>query len=241
MQTSFFKIADGLFRLDIPFDHLYTSVFLLDGDHPIIVDAATTREDVQARILPALREMNVIGRNGTLLLTHRHGDHSGGAPFLLEALPAWKLGVLSPNQSCGCVTAIPLPGHTEDSMGYFDTRTGSLLAGDALQFFGVGKYGCSIADAALYEATLARITALSPNAIFPAHDFIGGAARAVGQAEVTAMLNAARDAWDQIKAFILTYPTDLDPFEVVRAWKAASPTLPPLPSTTVKSVRNMFC
>lgn len=240
MQTSFFKVADGLFRLDIPFDHLYTSVFLLEGEQPIIVDAATTKEDVQTRILPALEERNVTSQRGTLLLTHRHGDHSGGAPFLLEGLPAWKLGVLSPNQSRGYVRAIPMGGHTEDSMGYLDTRTGTLLAGDGLQFFGVGKYGCSIADADLYEATLARVAELAPNAILPAHDFIGGAASAIGQAEVAALLRAARDAWEQIKEFILTYPTDTDPFIVVRAWKEASPTLPPLPSTTVKAVRLTF-
>lgn len=239
MNTSFVKIADGLFRLDVPFDHLYTSVFLLDGEHPTVIDAATTREDVQTRILPALREMGVTDSVGTLLLTHRHGDHSGGAPFLLEALPAWKLGVLSPNQSLDRVTAIPLGGHTEDSMGYFDTHTGTLMAGDGLQFFGVGKYGCSIVDASLYEATLDRVAALAPNAILPSHDFIGGAACAVGHAEVTALTAAARDAWEQIKSFILAYPLDTDPFAVVRAWKDTYPARPPLPSITVKSVRSL--
>ncbi|MBQ8310239.1 MAG: MBL fold metallo-hydrolase [Clostridia bacterium] len=238
MQASFLKIADDLYRLDIPFDHLFTSVCLLDGENPIIIDAATTRADVQSRILPALRAMRVTERSGTLLLTHRHGDHSGGAPFLLEVLPSWKLGVLSSDKNLGRVTAIPLGGHTEDSMGYLDTRTGTLLAGDALQFFGVGKYGCSVVDASLYEATLARVASLAPNAILPSHDFIGGSAAAIGQTEVTALLDAARITWEEIKSFILQFPTDTDPFEVVRAWKAERTALPPLPSTTVKAVRK---
>ena len=109
MQTSFTPVTDGLYRLDIPFDHLYTSVFLLEGKSPIVIDSATTRADVEERILPALRAMGVTELRGTLLLTHRHGDHSGGAPFLLEALPSWQLGTLLPERQLGTVTAIPLP------------------------------------------------------------------------------------------------------------------------------------
>ena len=241
MNPSFTKITDGLWRLDIPFDHLYTSVFLLDGERPILIDAATTRDDVQTRILPALREAGVAESEGTLLLTHRHGDHSGGTPFLLEALPAWRLAVLSPQKSLGRVTAISVGGHTVDSIGYYDEATGTLLPGDGLQFFGVGKYGCSIEDAALYDATLARIKALAPNAILPSHDFIGGACRAIGPEAVTSLLDAATAVWEEIKAFILSYPTDSDPFDVVRAWKQAYPNRPPLPSITVKSVRSHYC
>ncbi len=237
MQASFSHVADGLFRLDIPFDHLYTSVFLLTGDEALIVDAATTREDVYERILPALKDAGVTG--GTLLLTHRHGDHSGGAPFLCEALPNLKLGTLLPERSLAFLTAIPLGGHTEDSMGYFDTRTGTLLSGDGLQFYGVGKYGCSIVDAVLYEATLSRVEALKPHAILPSHDFVGGSASAVGEDAVAALLSSAKSIWEKIKAFILSHPTDSDPFEVVRAWKEAHPDLPPLPSITVKSVRAL--
>lgn len=235
MYTSFTPVADGLYRLDIPFDHLYTSVFLLAGETNIIVDAATTKADVCEQILPALRSLGITP--DALLLTHRHGDHSGGAPFLTEGIPSLRLRTLLGGASLDRLTAIPMGGHTEDSLGYYDTETGTLLAGDGLQFYGVGKYGCSIVDATLYEETLARVEELGARAILPSHDFVGGGASAVGEDAVAAMLRAARDAWEEIKAFIRAYPADSDPFLVVRAWKEAHPDLPPLPSITVKSVR----
>lgn len=235
MNTSFAPVAAGLYRLDIPFDHLFTSVFLLTGDTNFIIDAATTREDVYERILPALAEMGI--SDAVLLLTHRHGDHSGGAPFLEEAIPGITVRTLQPNASLSYLKAIPLGGHTEDSLGYLDTRTNTLLSGDGLQFYGVGKYGCSIVSAALYEETLDRLDALGARAILPSHAFIGGGDCAVGEDAVRVLLTSAREIWEEIKTFILSYPKDSDPFEVVRAWKAQNPTRPPLPSITVKSVR----
>ncbi|MBE6588790.1 MAG: MBL fold metallo-hydrolase [Ruminococcaceae bacterium] len=234
MDSVFEKATDGIYRLDIPFDHLYTSVFLITGDTPVIVDSATTREDVSLRILPALSLAGF--EKGSLLVTHRHGDHNGGTPFLLSALPALSAVTLRDGETLGTVRAIRLGGHTEDSMGYFDTRTGTLLCGDALQFYGVGKYGCSIVNAAMYEETLDRIKTLAPEAILPSHDFVGGSAAAIGKNSAAALFASAREKWEEIKAFILSFPQSSAPFDVVRAWKTAHPTLPPLPSITVKSV-----
>lgn len=237
MPVSFTKVTDEIYRLDIPFDHLYTSVFLILGETPLLVDSATTYADVHERILPALRAMGI--DCGRLLITHRHGDHNGGTAFLLPALPSLSPLHLGDGERFGDVTAIRLGGHTEDSMGYYDTRTGTLLCGDALQFYGVGKYGCSIVDAVLYEETLDRLDALGAHAILPSHNFVGGAPTAIGENEVKKLLASARKKWEEIKAFILSHPTTTDPFDVVRAWKDAHPTLPPLPSITVKSVRKI--
>ena len=236
MDASFQKITDHIFRLDIPFDHLYTSVFLILSDTPIIVDSATTREDVSEYILPALERMGI--DKACLLVTHRHGDHNGGSPFLLSALPHLTQHTLKDGASLGNITGILLGGHTEDSMGYYDNRSKALLCGDALQFYGVGKYGCSIVNAAMYEQTLDRLDALELSSIFPSHNFVGGGAAAIGREEVARLLSSAREKWEEIRAFVLSFPTSTDPFEITRQWKEAKPSLPPLPSITVKSIRE---
>lgn len=236
MSAAFEKVNEFLYRLDIPFDHLYTAVFLVLDEEPILIDSATTQADVRDKILPALAAMGIDG--GKHLVTHRHGDHSGGTPFLLAARPLFKQITLKAGASLGNLEAIPLGGHTEDSMGYLDRRTGTLLCGDAFQFYGVGKYGCGIADAAMYESTLTRACELPICSIIPSHDFIGGGLAATGKEEVDAFLTSAREKWEEIKAFVLSFPTDDDPFSVVAAWKEQYPTLPPLPSMTVRSIRK---
>lgn len=234
MGSEFKKVNEFLYRLDIPFDHLYTTVFLVLGETPVIIDSATTYDDVQERILPALFSMGI--DEGKLLVTHRHGDHNGGTPYLLAALPRLRPLHLANGESFASLKAYALPGHTEDSMGYLDTRTSTLLCGDAFQFYGVGKYGCGICDAAAYEKTLLRAKELSPAAILPSHDFVGGSAFAEGKEEVDAFLSSAHEKWEEICTFVRTFPCGGDPFAVVRAWKAAFPMLPPLPSMTVKAI-----
>lgn len=237
MPTEFKKVNEFLYRLDVPFDHLYTAVFVVLDEEPIVIDCATTQADVQELILPALSLMGV--DHGKLLITHRHGDHSGGAPFLLSARPRIKQITLKAGEFLGNLEAIPLGGHTEDSMGYLDRRTGTLLSGDAFQFYGVGKYGCGIADATTYETTLSRVWDLPVSSIIPSHDFIiGGGLTATGKDATNDFLTTARNCWEEIKAFILSFPTDDDPFSVVAVWKEQYPSLPPLPSMTVKAVRK---
>ena len=235
MQATFIPVTQDLYRLDVPFDSLYTSVFLLLGEPNVIVDAATTRADVQELILPALKERGI--GSATLLLTHRHADHSGGAVHLAQSSSGITLASLGAGERLGRLTAIPMGGHTEDSTGYFDELTKTLLAGDGLQFYGVGKYGCSIVNASLYEQTLTRVANLGAQAILPSHGFIGGAEAAIGEAEVSHLLLSARSIWEEIKDFILSRPRDVDPFEIVREWRSLYPQLPPIPSVTVRSVR----
>ena len=238
MNTCFQTVVDGILRLDVPFDNLYTSVFLIEGAHPILVDSATTEEDVRERILPALAERNLTQDTAAdLLVTHTHGDHNGGTPTLLSTLPKLQKAALSHGESLHTVVAYAMGGHTLGSMGYYDRRTETLLSGDGLQFWGVGKYGCSIADADAYDATLDRIAALDPAAIIPSHDFIGGSAAAIGRENARALLQCARDCWQKIKEFVRTAAAEgKDVEETVADFREQNPSLPPLPRITVKSI-----
>lgn len=238
MEPKFEKAVDGIYRLDVPFDHLYTSVFLVEGETPTVIDTATTRQDVETMILPALAARGISKDTaGTLLITHTHGDHSGGTPSLLELLPAFHQEVLATRGTHGTLTAYPLAGHTMSSMGYLDSRTGALICGDGLQFFGVGKYGCSVMDADAYESTLQLIAELDPDTIIPSHDFVGGAAIACGRENARALLKQAVDCWQTLKQFVLTqYEKTPDPEQIVLQYRTDHPDLPPLPRITVKAI-----
>ena len=85
----FYKEVSDIFRLKIPFDDIYTSVFLIkSSEGPILVDCATTAEDVDEYIIPALRLMGYAPSDiRCLVLTHSHSDHAGGLPRLLELTP----------------------------------------------------------------------------------------------------------------------------------------------------------
>lgn len=85
MKPRFEKECEGIYRLRIPFETVYTSVFLMKTDRGVfLVDAATTDAAVDGIILPALDEMGyALSDVRGLVLTHRHNDHAGGSRRLV--------------------------------------------------------------------------------------------------------------------------------------------------------------
>ena len=158
MQRSFCRETDGIYRLKIPFDDLYTSVFLVTAEgKTVLVDCATTKEDVEEYILPALKSMGVeLCDIDTLVVTHEHEDHAGGLPYILALAPQITV-VTDVRHLAKGVSTYPLPGHERNFVGVLDERTHTLISGDGLQGAGVGKYRCYLADK---EAYLKTITAL---------------------------------------------------------------------------------
>ena len=158
MERSFCRETDGIYRLKIPFDDLYTSVFLVTAEgKTVLVDCATTKEDVEEYILPALKSMGVeLCDIDTLVLTHEHEDHAGGLPYILTLAPQITV-VTDVRHLAKGVSTYPLPGHERNFVGVLDERTHTLISGDGLQGAGVGKYRCYLADK---EAYLKTITAL---------------------------------------------------------------------------------
>ena len=159
-MTHFSEEIQGIYRLKVPFEELYTSVFLIDAEQvKILVDCATTAEDVDTYIIPALHALNYsLPDVDILVLTHRHEDHAGGTERMLEIAPNIEV-VTDTRQLCKSIITYPLPGHTEDSIGVLDERTHTLISGDGLQGAGVGKYRCTIKNFAMYQETLKRIDA----------------------------------------------------------------------------------
>ena len=197
-------IEDGLFRLLIPFeDAIMTTVYVVCGEDGVtLIDSATHPSDVEDFILPALEHLGIHTSDvRCLLLTHAHGDHAGGAEHLLECLPnavlraPFDVGLPRFSKICDGehpthrLKAVSLPGHTRDSMAFLDLPTGTLLSGDCLQLFGVGKYRSGIGYPDLYRRSVERLRGMELSQIVAAHEYdpLGSIAR--GKEEIEAYLS----------------------------------------------------
>lgn len=183
----FQPVTDGIFRLCVPFESLYTTVYLVTTpDGAALIDSATYPEDVRDYLLPALSNLSVTPTH--LLSTHTHGDHAGGHAALCTAFPELSVFSAAPShlpspasekaqplrdgqQFFGVLRTVFLPGHSRDSAAYLDERTGTLLCGDCLQQHGIGRFGVGISDPAAYRSSLSRVRTLSPRRLVMSHDY----------------------------------------------------------------------
>ena len=157
-MNKFYNVTDSIYRLKVPFEAIYTSVFLIRSPSgAILVDCATTSEDVDEYIVPALVEMGYeLSDIKTLVLTHKHSDHAGGLSRLLSLIPNIEV-IRDVRELFDGVCTYPMAGHTDDCIGVLDTRTNTLISGDGLQGAGVDKYRCSLQFPKAYLETIERI------------------------------------------------------------------------------------
>jgi len=157
-MNGFFEEISGIYRLKVPFEKIYTSVFLITAPQgALLVDCATTPYDVDNYIVPSLAALGYkLTDVKAIVLTHRHGDHAGGLERLLEISPEIEV-ITSVGRIFDVLDVYPLAGHTADSVGVFDSRTGTLVSGDGLQGAGVDKYRCYTKVPDEYLLTLDRI------------------------------------------------------------------------------------
>ena len=156
----FLKEIGDIYRLKVPFDgEVYTSVFLIK--HPsgnILIDCATTQEDVDGYIIPALQKAGLtLADIRCLVLTHQHGDHAGGRSRIVSLEKGIKVIESVEEKMPNGLTMYEMKGHTLDSIGVFDEATGTLVAGDGLQGYGVGKYRCTLESKEEYITTIEKL------------------------------------------------------------------------------------
>ena len=154
----FIKESNYIYRLKVPFNEIYTSVFLIKNDNYfVLVDCATTQLDVDEYIIPALTK--ILPSKDALkyvVITHNHADHAGGLSGLLEIYPQLKV-VRKAQFVSENIQIYEMFGHTTDCIGVLDLRDGVLISGDGLQGYGVGKYRCYLEDKNEYLKTLEKI------------------------------------------------------------------------------------
>ncbi len=181
----FEKLYEGAYLLKIPFENIYTSVFLfVEGNHAILLDSGCNDKDVEDYILPSLHEMGV--RPTLLLCSHLHSDHCGGIPRLLKEYTDIKVGLfaadspycnsrvckLTDNQIIlNRFKVLNLKGHTPDCLALWDKKTNILFSCDSLQAKGIDKYPTNYCNKTMYLNTLNRVKDLDLACIIASHEY----------------------------------------------------------------------
>lgn len=255
-MAAFEKINENIYKLRVPFESLYTSVFLIVTDEgAMLIDCATTPSDVRDIIAPAVCEMGV---DITMLaLTHMHGDHAGGlrsaattfekaavcgfALRIKEICPDRRVKILHDGDMLlGCIKALQLPGHSHDTIGYLDTRSGTLIGGDAVQLYGIGRYGCGVGNPDAYRASLNRLCGIPIEMYVASHEFVPLGSVAGGSAVKEYFAEALAD-FERVCDFVKEnlHLGDKEIAESFTAeYKKSIPDMPYLNPSTVNAIKK---
>lgn len=140
----------------------------------VVVDPGPDDENHLRRVAEFVRDRGQ--RVEQILLTHRHGDHSGGAELFAEltgapvraADPAQRRGGgedLAEGTVISCagleLRVFATPGHTDDSVAIAIPADGALLTGDTILGRGTTVIASDGGDLGDYLASLTRLRGLA--------------------------------------------------------------------------------
>lgn len=231
-MTGLSKITPYIHRLVIPFENIYTTVFIIHTPTgAILFDTATYESDADNYILPSLQELGIAQDSlKCIVLSHSHRDHAGGLDRLAEFFPAAcivsrsdaLLKSFSDRQTLfpdagslllGSVEMIPVPGHAPDCLALYDRRTRTLLTGDSLQLYGIygsGKWGANISFPDEHLAAVERLRAMDIELLVASHDYHPCGYIARGPEEINRYLDCCGEALRKIQSFIFESPDSDD-------------------------------
>jgi glyoxylase-like metal-dependent hydrolase (beta-lactamase superfamily II)/8-oxo-dGTP pyrophosphatase MutT (NUDIX family) len=163
----------------------HTNCWIVDlGQRVAVVDPGSPWPEEQARLDRFLELLAAEGRPAReVWLTHGHRDHVGGVAALaargltvrahrdmISRLPGVLFKPLREGELLGGRWGVLFtPGHARDHVVFHDDETGALLVGDMLSTLSTIVIDPPEGDMAEYERQLARLIALRPRTLYPAH------------------------------------------------------------------------
>ncbi len=245
MGELFREETKDIFRIFVPFESVYTSVFLIRSRN-ILIDCGTYASDIDEYVLPALKEIGVsIDDIQYILLTHSHTDHSGGLNALLQRCNPDVRVITAENKDetpMDDLKLVHLKGHSEDCIGVVDIKTNSLISGDGIQLYGIGKYGCGIQNPREYLRTLDWIENQDFDNILASHAYALLGEKAVQKSAVKKYIKEARENFLFILAFIQQkfFVGEQNVESIQRSFCKSYPGLPKLQCFTIQAIMEFI-
>lgn len=186
---------------------MHTNCFLIgDADaHRVLVDPSPNSREELERLLQATAELGF----QEVFLTHHHPDHRQfadevarrrGVPIGMSADTLQRIRKLQPQFAAGLqvkvygdgdavtrwlghpVHALAVPGHDEGQLALMPDNKAWCIVGDLIQGVGTVVISPPEGDMRKYFATLERVIALQPRAIYPSHGLALGGVHYLEQA-----------------------------------------------------------
>ena len=251
------KITNEIFRLKVPFEDVYTSVFFIKTDSGLVVfDTATYDTDAENYIVPAIKELGfAIDDVKYIFISHNHRDHSGGMKKLISY--AKNAVIVAKDESfkdkfpetpfiyatdglsiAEKLNIVDIPGHSTDSTALFDTRTKALITGDCLQLYGLygsGNWGANIKNIKSHFEALKKLKTIDIDLICTSHDYHPMGNNYQGKEEIFKAYNLCVQPLYEIKQLIDENP-DADDKNIAEIYNKRG--LPAIGTWVSKAVRE---
>lgn len=251
------RINEYVTRHTLSYKDIFTTVYTVrTEDGYLLFDTASYSEDIDEVILPAIKALGITEENlKYVFISHKHRDHAGGlarllalfpnvtlisrSPILKEEHPGVKFLFFEDMESIGgCLRAVTVPGHTEDSAAIYDERTKMLISGDSLQLYGIygsGEWGSNITLPARHLAAVEKLGGMDIESIYTAHDYHPFGYAYLGREAVENALDACRRPLLTIKRMMENHPTLSD--DAIRQKYQSSVNIPTVSAKVIAAVR----
>ena len=135
---------------------------------------------------------------------------------------------------------IELSGHERGCLALLDTRTRTLLSGDAVQLYGISRWGTGVSDIDGYFASLDLLRKADIEMLVTSHEYYPLGQTAVGREAISRYLAASREALLELIALVSA--SDASPDETAKAITEAKrktePNFPVQQVSTMKAIRK---